>query len=141
MEYILVGKIKKEGCGKAGGRLLDCQAVLKKYNINFPLFFPGSINIQLDKPFPNPEWPNIIYISQEEIDSVAPGYGEWWKFIPVKRINGLDIKGYIFRNKQHVHRDDGAELVTENLRNYKEINLSVGARFELIVVGPDNPKE
>lgn len=133
MEHILVGKIKREGCRLAGKRLLACQAALKKYNINFPPLFPGTINIQLDKPFPNPEWSSIIYVSQKEIDSVASGYNEWWKFIPVKRINGLDIRGYIFRNRQHVHGDDGAELVTEDLRNCKEINLSVGARFELVV--------
>ena len=139
MERILVGKIKREGCGLAGKRLLACRTVLEKYDINFPPFFAGTINIQLDKLFPNPEWSNIIYVSQKEIDSVARGYNEWWKFIPVKRINGLDIRGYIFRNTQHVHGDDGAELVTEDLRNYKEINLSVGARFELVVEEPDNP--
>lgn len=133
MENILVGKIKSEGCRLAGKRLLDCQGVLKKYNIEFPPFFPGTINIQLDKPFPNPAWSNIIYISQEEIDTVARGYSEWWKFIPVKRINGLDIKGYIFRNRQHVHGDSGAELVTVDLRNYKAIDLSIGAKFELVV--------
>lgn len=138
MEHTLVGRIKGEGCRLAGKRLLDCQAVLKKYNINFPPFFPGTLNIQLDEPFPNPEWSNIIYISQEEIDTVAPGYGEWWKFIPVKRINGLDIRGYIFRNKQHVHRDDGAELVTEDLRSYRQINISIGAKFELIIEEADN---
>jgi len=141
MEHILVGKIKRERCGLAGKRLLVCRVVLKKHNINFPPFFPGTINIQLDKPFPNPEWSNIIYITQEEIDSVAPGYAEWWKFIPVQRINGFDIRGYIFRNRQHVHGDNGAELVTEDLRNYKEINLSVGARFELVVEEPGNPTQ
>lgn len=139
MEQILVGKIKSERCRLAGRRLLACRAVLEKHNIDFPPFFPGTINIQLEKPFPNPEWSNIIYISQNEIDSVAPGYNEWWKFIPVKGINGLNIKGYIFRNRQHVHGDNGAELVTEDLRVRNEINLSVGTRFELVVEKPDNP--
>lgn len=134
MEKILKGYIKHESCGLAGKRLKECSSVLTKYGISFPPLYAGTINIRLDEPFLTPSWSSVIYIPQKEIDAVAPGYGEWWKFIPVKKINSLPIEGFIYRNRQHVHGDNGAELLTVDLRNNVAFNLVPGAEFNLTLL-------
>ena len=133
MELILKGHIKKEGCGLAGKRLSKCSALLQDVGIFIPPFRAGTINIKLDKPFPTPESRDIIYISKEKIDSIEQGYNEWWIFIPVKKINGYPIPGFIFRNAQHVHGDSGAELVTIDLENNPKFNLLPGQPMELVL--------
>ncbi len=134
MEQFITGHIKQknEGCGIAGVRLKACSSLLVKYGISFPPFYAGTINIKLLKLFPTPDYEKVIFISQSEIDSVAPGYAEWWKFIPIKKINDVKIPGYIFRNRQHVHGDDGVELITEDLRNHG-FNLSPGQPITLLL--------
>ena len=96
MERILHGRIKAEGCRLAGKRLRNCASVLSEYGILFPPLYFGTINIKLDESFPTPEGEDVIFIPQEKIDTIAPGYCEWWKFIPVKKINDLGIGGYIY---------------------------------------------
>lgn len=125
----IIGRIKREGCHVAGKRLRDAEAILKTKGILFPPFFFGTVNLRLESNFPTPDLNQLIYISQQEIDSVAPGYVEWWKLIPVKKINGLDIPGYIYRTRQNVHGDGSAELISHNLTG--RVDLSIGARFIL----------
>lgn len=137
MEKILTGCVKHEGCGVAGKRLEACASLLTAYGVRFPPLYPGTINIRLDEPFPTPNWSNIIYVPQNEIDKVAPGYGEWWKFIPVKQINGTNVNGFIYRNKQHVHGDSGAELITLDLRNNPLFDIRPGFRINLSVEALD----
>ncbi|MDE2010185.1 MAG: hypothetical protein KGJ09_08945 [Candidatus Omnitrophica bacterium] len=121
---LLKGQIKSSGYGVAGKRLKSCETILKKYGIIFPPLRFGTINIRLTQVFPIPNDSSVIYISQEEIDSVAPGGNEWWRFIPVKNINNTGIKGFIHRNRQNVHGDDSAELITEDLRYNQAFDLS-----------------
>jgi len=136
MERALTGSIKREGYGLAGKRLKDCASLLAKYGMCFPSLYFGTINIRLDEPFPTPAWPNIIHIPQNEIDKVARGYQEWWKFIPVKQINGMNIHGFIYRNRQHVHGDSGAELITVDLRNNPSFDLRPGFKINFLVEIP-----
>lgn len=136
MGKLLKGHIVGKGYGVAGLRLKACEQLLAKYGILFPPMYPGTINIKLLEPFPTPNDASVIYISQEEIDKVDPGWQEWWKFIPVGKINNKDIQGYIFRNRQHVHGDDGAELVTIDLRGRSDFDLSPGQQMDLFMQKP-----
>lgn len=66
MEFELIGR-KKNKMGHATGRLRRCEKVLNKYNICFPPFRPGTINIELDKEFITPLVTNkIIFIPREK---------------------------------------------------------------------------
>lgn len=133
MEKKLVGSVIREGVGLARKRLEDCKIVLAKYGISFPPFFPGTLNIRLEGEFLTPDWPNIIYIPQQEIDKVAAGFGEWWKLIPVTKINGKNIQGFIYRTRQNYHGNGVIELITKDLSRDKNFNLSPDEKIELIV--------
>ena len=125
------GMIKRNiRCGLAGKRLKNCSSILSKYGLKFPPLFFGTINIRLDTDFPTPIQ-NVIFVSQEEIDSVARGYNEWWKLIPVKGINRTNIAGYIYRTQQNVHKDITAELITIDLNNNSYISINDGDRIKL----------
>ncbi len=41
----------------------------------------------------------------------------------------------MLRPERSVHKDDMAELITEDLRQLEGFNLTVGAKIELIVAG------
>jgi len=130
---IIEGTIdKNKNCGLAGKRLKKCSSVLSKYGLTFPPLFLGTINITLNKEFVTPKQ-NVIFISQQEVDSVAPGYGEWWKLIPVKGINNTDVAGYIYRTKQNVHEHITAELITIDLNNNPNIIIKNGDKIRLHV--------
>jgi hypothetical protein len=93
MEKILTGFLKGNGVGVAGKRLRSCEKVLNKHGFSFPPLYFGTLNIALDQPFKTPDCEGI-FISQEEIDQVAPGYGEWWKLIPIVSVNGKETTGF-----------------------------------------------
>jgi len=132
MQKKITGFIKNEGLRVAGRRLRDCEKILNKYGFFFPPLYPGTLNITLEQPFRTPET-GCIFISQEEIDQVAPGYAEWWKLIPVISINEKRTTGFILRTKQNCHGDSIVELVTEDLRSWNNINLIQGEKLEITV--------
>lgn len=132
MEFIIKGKIQREGLKKAKERFDECRELLSCYGINFPPFVCGTLNVELDKEFPTPNWTNIVFISQKEIDKYASGYGEWWKFISVKEINGKETSAFIFRSKQNPHGDKVAELIAP------DIELSNGSAIEIKLSNGDN---
>lgn len=125
----LSGRIRGKGLGLAGRRLIQCREVLARYDLEFPPFYFGTLNIALDCPFPTPKWGT--FIPEEDLEKVAPGWHEWWKLIPVETINGVKISGYIFRAGQHAHGDGVAELITVDLRTKHGFDLSPGATIRL----------
>jgi len=110
----LSGKIRGKGLGVAGRRLRQCREVLAKHGLDFPPLYFGTLNVALDQPFPTPNWG--IFVPEEELEKVAPGWHEWWRLIPIETINSEMIPGYIFRAGQHAHGDRVAELITVDMR-------------------------
>ena len=131
MNKILSGFLKGNGVGIAGDRLRACEKVLNKYGFFFPPLHFGTLNITLDYPFQTPVSEGI-FISQREADQVAPGYGEWWRLIPILSVNGKKTTGFIFRARQNFHGDGVAELVTEDLSSWDNIKLNQGEKIEII---------
>jgi hypothetical protein len=131
MEKILTGVLKGKGLGVAGSRLKDCEKVLNKYGFFFPPLYFGTLNISLDQPFPTPASEGI-FISQEEIDQVAPGGAEWWRLIPINSVNGKKTTGFIYRTRQNCYGDGVAELVTEDLSSWGNIRVNQGESIKII---------
>ena len=100
---------------------------------NFPSFLSSTLNIELDERFLTPD--SAIHISAAELENDDPGWNEAWRLIPIEEINGRKLKGYMLRPERSVHKDDMAELITEDLRQLEGFNLTVGAKIELIVAG------
>ncbi len=132
MEIKLAGSLGNSRYNLANKRLKNCEKVLNKYGVFFPPLYFGTLNIKLDQPFKTPETGEIL-ISQEEIDKVAPGYNEWWKLIPIVSLNGRETTGFIYRTRQNSQWDDVAEVVTEDLRSWNNIQLLPGERIEIVV--------
>lgn len=135
----LVGKIFK-GMENASKTLEKSKLVLEKYDIKFPPFFPGTINVRLDIKFPTPNWPNILHIHSYEIDQVHPRYysnkedkfRECWELIPVIEINNLPIKGFIYRTTTNYWKDSVIELIAEDLTKYN-IAITVESSLEIVL--------
>ena len=126
MEFIIKGKVKK-GIEKAGKRFIKCRKLLRHHGIDFPPFVLGTLNVELDKEFLTPDWPNVVFISKKDIDEYEAGYGEWWKLIPIKAVNGKAIPAFIFRTKQNCHGDKIVEVIAH------KIDLPDGLAIEIIV--------
>jgi len=131
MEKILTGVLTSNGAEVAGDRLRACEKVLNKYGFFFPPLYFGTLNIELDQPFTTPDIEGL-FIPQNEIDQVAPGYAEWWRLIPIISVNGKKVTGFILRTKQNFHGDGVAELVTEDLSSWDNIRLNQGVRIKII---------
>ena len=121
MSRQLVGYIKGSGYGIAGKRLKHCVLILNKHGFYFPPLFFGTINLVLEEDYITPE--EHIFISQKEIDSIDPGFKEWWKLIPIKKVNGKPANGFIYRTQQNCHGNGVIELVTENLSGWDGVGL------------------
>ena len=119
MEHQIVGKIEKRTntVGEASKRLCRCCDALKPYGILFPPFVCGTLNVRLDKEFPTPDYPGFVFISREKLAELDPEFTlrEWWKFIPVKEINGKEIPAFIFRTETNYHGNQVIELVAHRL--------------------------
>jgi len=122
----------KQGMGVASTRLAKFMSILNKYSSAGTNLFPGTINIELDSDFPTPN-EGTIQIAQSEIDSIEKGYNESWTLIPVKGINETNINGYILRTSQNVHGNKTAELITRDLSNNPNINISKDSRIIIFV--------
>jgi len=133
MRFKLIGKIAKEKrVGFANKRFEKCKEVLKKYNITFPPFHKGTLNIELENEFLTPNWSNVIYVSESELYEVDQNFiKESWNFIPVVEINNKEIKGYIYRTSTNYHGNAVVELITSDLKG--RIDLSESAKIELIL--------
>ena len=131
MEKILTGVLKGKGVGAAAVRLKDCEKVLNKYGFSFPPLYFGTLNISLNRPFPTPKREGI-FISQKEIDQVAPGYAEWWRLIPIISVDDKKTTGFILRTTQNYHGNNVAELVTEDLSSWDNIRLNQGESIKII---------
>ncbi len=132
MEKKLIGFIKSNGVGLGGKRLKDCEKVLNKKGFYFPPLFFGTLNVKLEHDFMTYDAPSI-FITQDEIDEVAPGYAEWWRLIPIKSINKKAVNGFIFRTRQNCHGNKVIEIVTEDLNKRDDINLVSGEIIEVII--------
>jgi CTP-dependent riboflavin kinase len=115
MDYIIKGHVTTLGVKKAGERLKKCQEALKPYGITFPPYICGTLNVELQQEFLTPDWPNIILISREEIDKYDPGYDEWWKLIPIKKINNQAIPAFILRPEKTCHPNSIVEIVAHKI--------------------------
>jgi CTP-dependent riboflavin kinase len=140
MVQVLKGKVKK-GLNASHHRLEHCSDVLNRYGILLPPYFPGTLNVELEDYFPTPNWANIICIPPSELDVADPvvvngqKFREAWELVPVIKINGKDIKGYILRTTTNYHGDGTAQLLTEDLNNV--IDIFEGARIEITVTDED----
>lgn len=129
MDYVLNGKIdKKKSVGVASKRFLKCREILKSYGIIFPPFVCGTLNIELNKEFLTPNWSNIIFIPEEELEKYDPCWKkEWWELIPVKKINREGIPAFILKTETNYHGDKVVELIAH------EIDLPDGSRIEILL--------
>jgi CTP-dependent riboflavin kinase len=134
MEIKLVGLLKSNGVGLANKRLRACERILNKKGFFFPPLYFGTLNIELEREFLNSET-DSIYISQKEIDEIpeAKGYAEWWKLFPIISINGNKTTGFVCRTQKTCHPPTIIELVTEDLRTWKNIELIAGEKFEIVL--------
>ncbi len=127
MEFVINGKIKKHGVKKANERLRKCCRILSSYGIDFPPFICGTLNIELEREFSTPNWSNIIFISKKELDKHDDSYNEWWKLIPVKKINREKIPAFILKTETNYHGDKVVELIAH------KIDLPDRSRIEILL--------
>jgi len=89
----------------------------------------------LEHDFLTHDVPSIL-ITQEEIDAVAPGFGEWWRLIPLVAVNGRSTKGFIFRAQQNCHGNRLIEIVTEDFTQRADIQLVSDEIIEVVTGEP-----
>lgn len=132
MNLTLRGTLGSSRYNLANKRLRNCETILNKYGFFFPPLYFGTLNVSLEQPFQTPDTGGI-FIPQDEIDQVAPGYAEWWKLFPVISINGRKTTGFVYRTRQNSAWDNIAEIVTEDLSSRDTIKLTPRERIEVII--------
>jgi hypothetical protein len=136
MTQKLTGRVKK-GLNVSHYRLEKCKEVLKKHGIEFPPYSFGTVNVELEDYFPTPNWENVMTIIPRELDMVDPmvitgqKFREAWELIPIIKINGKDIKGYVLRTTTNYYGDGIAQVLTKDLNGV--IDIFEGAKIELLL--------
>lgn len=116
MNYRISGIINKNGTGTASKRFKKCHEILNSYDIKFPPFEYGTLNVELEKEFSTPNWSNIIFVPEEELEKYDLGWKEWWELIPAEvKTNGEKIPAFILRTKINYHQNKVAELVAHKI--------------------------
>jgi len=136
MKHILTGTVVK-GRGESGRRLRQCASVLAAHGLEFPPLYFGTLNVRMLTPFATPDWPDILWITPRELDSVAPinvagqKYRECWEFVPVTAINEQPISAFIYRTTTNYHGDSVIELVAPDLARLFSVREGTLIKIEL----------